>query len=720
MIEVAQIGMKLAVVDGATTVLSSIATQMLKIEGYEKRIRDGFLAWKPALLGVSAIIAGGGILAGLKSVADHGDKLLDQQDKLQRAGMSLNEVLKQQAIYYDKVAKSVPTSTAADYLRTFNELRSVVGAERAEAKTPWAMKLESLMSNMTGKSAEGQGFKLLRALEMKGITISDPAMSDKLADIMVKNIIGSGGKLTASDFEQMAKTGGVAWQRASPRFIATALSNIASDMGGSRTGTALMTLYQTLSGGVSLGKAQIEEFERLGLLNMKQVGWNKKLDLPIMKVDSFKNGALALTDPDLWVQQMVLPALDRVYGGDAEKRARSLAILGRNRNTQRMMMMFADPGFREQMTKDYALWAQASSPERGYDDALRRNPAMIKDAFGKQYESMMQAIGAPLMQAAIPVMKAVTDMFTKIGAFANRNPETIANIAKGLAALSAVLIGAGGVALLAALGAGGWFVVGLGSLAAAIVTFPKEKLSQIGATLGALWDSITGKFNAFLEGMRSWGERFGAWLNSLIAKLGSFLGISLGGGGGGSYADSAARMRAMGATGASNLPIMARGGGGDIVSLGKSLQAQGLRVSEHPAFGGVHPVHHGLGHYQGRAIDVNFGHGVNEASNPAIGSRFDALASALRGKGYKVIWRAPGHYNHMHVESPRGGRVSFTPPNKRLASSGGGDVVLKVDGRELGRVASQQIARVHEHSRQAPHFNGRGMFAGPDLQFAVG
>lgn len=96
------------------------------------------------------------------------------------------------------------------------------------------------------------------------------------------------------------------------------------------------------------------------------------------------------------------------------------------------------------------------------------------------------------------------------------------------------------------------------------------------------------------------------------------------------------------------------GGGGSIVSLGRELQAQGLRVSEHPAFGGVHPVHHGTGHYQGRAIDVNVGTGVNEASNPGAGAKFDALAAGLRARGYRVIWRAPGHYDHMHVETPAG------------------------------------------------------------------
>jgi hypothetical protein len=86
-----------------------------------------------------------------------------------------------------------------------------------------------------------------------------------------------------------------------------------------------------------------------------------------------------------------------------------------------------------------------------------------------------------------------------------------------------------------------------------------------------------------------------------------------------------------------------------IVSYGHMLQNMGLRVSEHPAFGGVHHVHHGWAHYAGRAIDINVGRGVNEAHS-AYGGKFDRIAASARRAGYTVLWRVAGHFNHMHIQ----------------------------------------------------------------------
>ena len=80
------------------------------------------------------------------------------------------------------------------------------------------------------------------------------------------------------------------------------------------------------------------------------------------------------------------------------------------------------------------------------------------------------------------------------------------------------------------------------------------------------------------------------------------------------------------------------------------LQSAGFRVSEHPAFGGVHHVHHGWAHYAGRAIDINIGNGNREASNPGMRARFDALASRARAAGYTVLWKVAGHFDHIHIQ----------------------------------------------------------------------
>lgn len=86
-----------------------------------------------------------------------------------------------------------------------------------------------------------------------------------------------------------------------------------------------------------------------------------------------------------------------------------------------------------------------------------------------------------------------------------------------------------------------------------------------------------------------------------------------------------------------------------IVSYGHMLQNMGYRVSEHPAFGGVHHVHHGWAHYAGRAIDINVGRGVVEAKS-SYARQFDRLAASARASGYTVLWRVAGHFNHMHIQ----------------------------------------------------------------------
>ena len=45
----------------------------------------------------------------------------------------------------------------------------------------------------------------------------------------------------------------------------------------------------------------------------------------------------------------------------------------------------------------------------------------------------------------------------------------------------------------------------------------------------------------------------------------------------------------------------------------------------------------GSAHYDGLALDF-------QSSDP------DALSATFRQAGYRVLWRVPGHYGHVHVE----------------------------------------------------------------------
>lgn len=142
------------------------------------------------------------------------------------------------------------------------------------------------------------------------------------------------------------------------------------------------------------------------------------------------------------------------------------------------------------------------------------------------------------------------------------------------------------------------------------------------------------------------------------------------------------------------IPDDAKGGGvgagnlgNNLVSIGRNLQSQGFRVSEHPAFGGVQGGHSsGSYHYAGRAIDINWGPAGQSAEEMAvltgIGKKLAATVPGI--KELLGPWNDPNHRDHLHVAMDTGGwvrgpatveignireRVHFTPDNTKPESS---------------------------------------------------
>jgi len=61
----------------------------------------------------------------------------------------------------------------------------------------------------------------------------------------------------------------------------------------------------------------------------------------------------------------------------------------------------------------------------------------------------------------------------------------------------------------------------------------------------------------------------------------------------------------------------------------------------------------GSAHYAGLALDFH-------SSNP------DGLTETFRRAGYRVLWKVPGHFVHLHVEQLESGE--FAPPPRRPVS----------------------------------------------------
>ena len=136
---------------------------------------------------------------------------------------------------------------------------------------------------------------------------------------------------------------------------------------------------------------------------------------------------------------------------------------------------------------------------------------------------------------------------------------------------------------------------------------------------------------------------------------------------------------------------------GGLIEFGRLLQKKGYAVSEHPKFGGVHPVHvAGSEHYNkkgpggGGAIDVNADPWNTKFKNEK--SALDAIVGLAQLYNLRTIWQSPGHYNHAHFDIAKGpdivasyvrvliGRAVFGELNaaaRAALASGGGMAALK-------------------------------------------
>lgn len=505
--EVYKIGVAIGLVNNMSSVLAVIGRDVLGLNVKVKDVERAFGKWAGAIGSVAGILGGTAVIGGLGKIAEHGSKLLDQQDKMQRGGVTMAQTLQMQARYFNNIASAIPTSTISEYLRTVNELRAVTGSvEGAEALAPKAMMVDTLLSNTFGHEMHGEYYKVLRSAEMKGIA-TDPARLAQFTDSIFSYITAFGGKLTADDFVTMARRGGTAFMNADISKAMGPLAVLGADLGGSATGTALMTTENFEHGANVLSKQQFGTLNDLGLVDASKAhktgfgGGKLQLDPGAMKGSLEHPG-----DVPGWIHDVVWPAIIKAANGDKALEASLLAKIAPNRNVAKLIQMFGDDGFRNQITKDLGLAGQVESIPDAYAHLTSRNPLGVQKAFSDQFQSMLQAIGSPLMQAALQPMKNITEIFGAMGALANSHPEAIKYIGIAAGGIAAAAVAMGGIALASLIGIP-TAVAGIGALALAV-----------SGLMVIEWDKVRGYLLAFNDSITT----FINWLGSIAEKVKGF------------------------------------------------------------------------------------------------------------------------------------------------------------------------------------------------------
>ena len=515
-----QVGVDLSISTNGPQVLGNLAQHLLGLQGGVTRLTQGFANLRLGIIGAAFAMTGKAGISWLEDVAGHSEKLLDQQDKLMRGGIAYNDVRRIQADYFEKVSKQIPTSNIAEYLKTANELRSVTGSgveglDKAAALTPKAMMVDALVSNAMGHQSTGEYYRLLRSIEMKGVA-TDDAKRERIVDQMFSYITAWGGKISADDFQTLARRGGTAWQHADIEKALPYLAVAMADFGASNAGTAFMTLQQFQQGTAVLSKQQAEVMKKAGMLRegfYKETGFGGgKIQLdPGALVGSLEHAG----DLPGWARDVLAPHLHALarrmthvfkYRGLSEE-AIYENLLGKdapNRNASKMLEFFSNAGFLDQTLKDLGLAKTAENIPIAYQHFIERNPVGVRLAYNEQYESMMQAIGTPLMKGAMPYMRDITGFFQELGKWANSHPDNILAFGKAIAGISVTLTALGTTAVIAAamavIGPAGGLIIGLGLFATALLAL-KGPLNELLATL----ESKFGKFGNWAGNQLGYG-----------------------------------------------------------------------------------------------------------------------------------------------------------------------------------------------------------------------
>jgi hypothetical protein len=485
--------------DSMSGVLGLISQRLLGIHTKIGEVGEGFNKWKLALYGAGAGVAAGGIIAGMAEIAKHGTEVLDQTDKMIRQGRTQAEIAQTISRYWKEISHDVPEVNQSEFMRDVSVAKMRLG-EGTDISTAievakHAAMGNALINNATGSKSDDSVDAIVRAGELAGYG-ADPEKLIHFIDEMTRSFVAFAGKVSPETYLGAALTGGIAYKNLSEQAKEQDFFPLVGEM-GTRAGNALAQVYGFLKGQHQMDRMQVETGEQLGLFGEEDLvksptGWR-------LKAGAMKGSQEYNENPLAWLHEVVKPAVDNYLKDHPDLSPGDvISKLFKNQSQLRAAANYMYDENYKTLQNEIANRNKSMDAAGQHQHFIDNNPKGVEQAYEAQKEAMLSAMGAPLMQMAIPIMKAVTSMFTSIGEFASAHPVAIQTIAVGIASLAAAL------AVLS--------VVALSTIAAAFmgmagsVAGVAAGLTAIATALGALavinWKAISDGVSGFFGAIK--------------------------------------------------------------------------------------------------------------------------------------------------------------------------------------------------------------------------
>jgi hypothetical protein len=485
-----KIGVEIAMHGNASSFLGMIVKDLIGMNGHVNNAVAGLGRVKLALAGVGTIMAGGAILGGMNSLVEHGNKLVKVQQDMAQAGASQVEV--QEALKESTRLTGIYRNMGVtETMKLINDSRGIFGDMKegihfAESVTKSGSFLKAYMGDEHGKNAEAGLRKELDAALKSGELSSKLSRSEMDAHIqeLTAMKVAFGDQLKIGQYLTAQRSAKQSLRSADDDFRYGMFPAMVQE-NGSNAGTMLMTAFNKIVNGTGNRSKSLEKMAEIGLLNADQIDYGKDGHAKGLKdANAIKNNKEAAINFASYVNGTIRPLLEKKMNdegvkGDLDRQIRMGQLVGQmwpDRNAAQaiseMLQQFT------KFSKDAGLIKTAHDKlQNGGSGAyVNKSYEGQKQAFETQWTNTLELAGAPLVGRATEMLKGLNGALSGVTQWlANADPAKIkmagaalTGLGAGLVALGAVLLGG---ALFAAIGLGGWLVVGLAAVAAGFAAF---------------------------------------------------------------------------------------------------------------------------------------------------------------------------------------------------------------------------------------------------------
>ncbi|MCU9956863.1 hypothetical protein OEJ37_26220 [Burkholderia sp. BKH01] len=284
-----------------------------------------------AIGGYAARSTGMRMLGGLGGTLDEAKKMTNERARITALG--LGDQATQDAEKYVRAMKMMGVSTSDNMTLMRDALSIFADEHHAQMVMPTLAKMkfanEALFGAEDAHANEEKFMNMLKVIELRGGT-KDEATFKNEANMVQKVLSATGGRVGGDEWRNFIQTGGVAAKQMRQDAFYYQMEPLIQEMGGHGVGTGLMSAYSNVYQGKTTVRAA-KEMMNLGLVDKKNVEYNKIGMIKRIKPGALLGGDLFKASPLEWLEKVLLPQMAKKGITDPDKVKDMISTIFTNR-----------------------------------------------------------------------------------------------------------------------------------------------------------------------------------------------------------------------------------------------------------------------------------------------------------------------------------------------------------------------------------------------------